>query len=83
MGDIQWIQWKNDESNRTAIPAVRTRQGTSPAGSQWTRNPIPACGTGDGGGVTEYQYPSTCSGSQFAPPLPGLYGFNGYTKYDA
>ena len=25
------------------IPAVRVTEGTYPAGSQWTRNPIPAC----------------------------------------
>lgn len=32
-----------DRSNRTAITAKRISTGTIPAGSTWTRNPIPAC----------------------------------------
>jgi len=42
-GDTQWIQFGADEKNRTAISAMRTTSGTTPRGSQWTRNPIPAC----------------------------------------
>jgi len=53
VGDTQWLQYGRDESNRTAIPAVRIDQGTHPPGSEWTRNPIPACGTADGGGVID------------------------------
>lgn len=48
------------------FPAMRTTTGTFPPGSQWTRNPIPACkgpyGGSDAGG-------GTCTGYQFPPPL--------------
>ena len=39
-GDKQWIERGAD---RIEIDAVRTKDGTFPAGSQWTRNPIPNC----------------------------------------
>ena len=39
-GDKQWIELRGD---RIEIEAVRTREGTFPEGSQWTRNPIPNC----------------------------------------
>lgn len=82
VGSTQWIQYKNNERNRTAVTAVQTTKGTHPAGSQWRRNPIPACGTLGGGADTEYVQPSTCIGSMFPPPVPGLRGFNGFTPYD-
>lgn len=78
VGDTQWIQFGGDEKNRTAIPAVRTTEGTYPAGSQWTKNPIPACGTFDGGGIAQ----QICLGSQFKPPVPGARGFYGFTQGD-
>merc|ERR1711957_979979 len=31
----------SDTSSRRQIPAIRTTEGTHPAGSEWTRNPIP------------------------------------------
>lgn len=71
IGETQWIQ-NGQYGARTAIPAVRTDNGTYPSGTQWTRNPIPAC-VGTGGGA-----PSTggqCVGTQFAPPADGVYGF--------
>merc|ERR1711972_846318 len=37
------------DGTRASFQAVRTTEGTYPAGSQWTRNPIPAC-KGPGGG---------------------------------
>lgn len=80
VGDTQWIQQGGDERNRTAIPAVRIEEGTFPAKSQWTRNPIPACGTFDGGGLVEGL--GICLGSQFQPPVPGAAGFYGLTPYD-
>ena len=52
------------------IPAMDTTIGTSPAGSAWRRNPIPAC-YGPGGGAEM----SDCDGPQFPPAIPGLYGF--------
>merc|ERR1712232_711089 len=75
--DQSWIQYGDDKSNRTAIPAARTSQGTHPAGSQWTRNPIPACGQLNGGvgdGVCDYP-------PQFDPPLPYLYGYGSATCF--
>lgn len=81
--NTSWIQFGEDKANRTAIPALRTSQGTHPAGSQWTRNPIPAC-SGYVGGAGALG----CDKPQFAPVLqdvipadsryaqtPGLYGF--------
>lgn len=66
VGNTQWLQQGNDTSKRIAISAMRTTIGTSPAGSQWTRYPIPACG-GFGGGSD-----GTCNGTQFPPPAPGV-----------
>lgn len=73
VGDKQWIQYGKDESTRVEIQATRTTQGTYPEGSQWTKNPIPACIGGLGG----FYYPtSECpQGTQFKPPRPELYGF--------
>ena len=66
---------------------MRTREGTTPPESQWTRNPIPACmtstwdGTGDYNNVTArgpHPYGSgggdqaPCFGPQFPPPVPYL-----------
>ena len=53
--------------------ANRTREGTFPPGSQWSRNPIPACIEADGG----YMQPNyNCDqGTQFPPPAPGLFGY--------
>jgi len=86
-GDKQWIELGED---RIEIEAVRTREGTFPEGSQWTRNPIPNClwpeVTGpDGDPIIDslaagYLPPdmstNICSaGYQFPPPFPGLSGF--------
>lgn len=85
VGNLSWIQFADDTSNRTAIPATRVTEGTSPHGASWTRNPIPACGTVTGGGI---HTSSACKTAQFEPPLqefipphpqyaplPGLYGY--------
>jgi hypothetical protein len=82
LGDLSWVQFGDDVSNRTAIPALRVSVGTNPPGSQWTRNPIPACRSAVGSLV------GFCGAAQFEPPLqdyipahpkfaqkPGLYGF--------
>jgi len=62
-GETSWLRWA--DGHEVAIPAVRLGEGTHPAGSVWTRNPIPAC-SGMGGG-----YQNTgCEVPQFAPP-PG------------
>ena len=85
-GDKQWIELGED---RFEIEAVRTREGTFPEGSQWTRNPIPNCAwpqlvlegdpdsltNGDGYRAPDF-YTYICSdGYQFPPPAPGLSGF--------
>jgi hypothetical protein len=90
VGDISWIQYGGDALNRSAINATRLSEGTNPPGSQWTRNPIPACAGDVGGAGTPIWIPglSWCRKTQFeAPladvipphhrlkPLPGLYGF--------
>jgi len=67
VGDTSWIQYSDDASNRTAIPAVRVSHGTTPAGSTWTRNPIPACSGGTGGAMS---LPG-CATPQFKPPMDG------------
>lgn len=87
VGEESWIQFGNNKANRTAIPAARVSTGTNPSGSQWTKNPIPACGGLDGGGQ-HLTKDKQCSNPQFDPPLanvvnphptyaptPGLYGW--------
>jgi len=51
------------------IPALDTSRGTTPAGSRWRRNPIPA-GNGDYG---------SGSGFQFQPPFEGGMGYVGFS----
>jgi len=48
-GEEQWIQYGDDVAGRTAIPAIRTTEGTYPSGSQWTRNPVAPCQGASGG----------------------------------
>lgn len=45
VGDTTKVHY-TDGRTRT-IPAIRTTVGTSPSGSQWTRNPVPNCQTAD------------------------------------
>lgn len=78
VGDTQWVQYGEDISTREGFPAVRTTTGTFPEGSQWTKNPVPACNGGDGG---FFNPTAECpSGTQFPPPRPGIYGF-GVNRY--
>jgi len=94
VGNSSWIQYGDNVSNRTAIPATRVSVGTNPPGSEWMKNPIPACSGIFGGGGRQ----PGCNTPQFQPPLadqipahkdyaptPGLYGFGkarcgGHTK---
>merc|ERR1711970_834727 len=39
VGDKQWVIYKHEDF-RTEIAAKRTREGTYPPGSQWTKNPL-------------------------------------------
>ena len=74
IGNQSWIQFGDDMNNRTAIAAVRTVEGTNPAGSQWTKNPIPACGGVSGGDISK-----RCDKAQFEPPLADV--IKGHPKY--
>jgi hypothetical protein len=75
VGDTQWVQFGLNSSKRVALQAMRTTNITHPAGSMWTRNPIPACdgpmggdGTSTGAGVSD-----KCDhGFQFSPPVNNL-----------
>ena len=39
VGDKQWVMY-SQRQKRVEIDAMRTREGTFPSGSQWTRNPF-------------------------------------------
>ena len=73
-GDTQWVQY-GAEGPRVEFLANRTTKGTWPRGSQWTKNPIPACSGPDGGYFTEVEPHCLKTGPQFPPPGPGLLGF--------
>lgn len=90
VGDNHIIQWGPNKSTRKTIPAVYTTNGTYPAGSMWARGPIPTCAGANGGyiyNVSEQRSAIICEpypwvaenlalqGTQFPPPLPGLYGW--------
>ncbi len=64
VGETQRLRW--DDGREVEIPALRTREGTTPEGSQWTRNPVPSCGSI---GVGEFSK-MACTPPQFPPP-PG------------
>jgi len=77
-GDKQWVQYEKD-GEKTEIEALRTREGTFPEGSQWTRSPVPTCNydeeTGPDGETFILFPPDTpgcSSGSQFESPLPHI-----------
>ena len=75
VSDESWVEFTN--KSRVAFKAMRTNEGTSPAGSTWTRNPIPGCvskrktvGPFFNGDLVDCDHP------QFEPVVPGLYGFS-------
>jgi len=74
-GDTQWVQY-GDGGPKVTFKANRTTEGTWPEGSQWTKNPIPACAKPDGG---YFDLETHCipeqGKTQFPAPGPGLYGF--------
>lgn len=63
-----------DRTNRTAIPAQRISTGTIPAGSTWTRNPIPACDNFLGGAFNVGCHVSSTPG-KYKPPQASKYQF--------
>ena len=76
VGETQWAQWGENQSTRVAFTANRTREGTWPANSHWTKNPVPACRDPTGGELSP-SCPdcSKAGGFQFPPPAPGIYGY--------
>jgi len=79
--DKQWIQVGDDISTKREFLANRTTEGTVPAGSEWTKNPVPNC-AGMGGGFFNKD-PTTCpTGYQFPPPIEGLFGQGANIYYD-
>lgn len=76
VGDTQWAQWGENISTRVAFKANRTREGTWPARSQWTKNPVPVCRDPTGGDLS-LSCPACpgVGGFQFPPPAPGVYGY--------
>jgi len=82
VGDTQWIQYGEDVSSRIAIKANRTKDGTYPAGSHWTKVPVPACLDHKTNGGGFFSPNSSCpEGTQFLEPFPGLHGYG--TRYHA
>jgi len=73
LGNRSWVQWHGDKNNRSEFSPLRTTVGTTPAGSQWSRNAIPAC-RGLDGGVLDFP---CFLGPQFTPPASHVYGFWG------
>jgi len=70
--DMSWVQVGEDESTKVSFKANRTREGTVPKGSEWSKNPIPNC-AGLGGGFMDPD--ASCPGGlQFPAPAPGLFG---------
>jgi len=79
VGDKQWVQYGEDKSSRIEINATRVTKGTFPKGSQWTKNPIPAC-VGNYGGF--YNQARKClDGLQFQPSKSDLWGFGVNSKH--
>lgn len=76
-GEMQHVQWGPNASKRVSFKANRTATGTIPSGSQWTKNPIPACAQPGGG--FDKAAGNTCDsiwpwrrGTQFPPPAMNL-----------
>lgn len=65
VGDTQWLQ-NGVSGERAPVQAIRTRNGTWPRGSEWTRIPIPSCQEGTN--------ILTCDQLNFAPPIQGAFG---------
>jgi len=83
LGNKSFVQWHGDEKQRHEFTPLRTTSGTTPAGSQWSRQAVPACkGLYPGeGGVLDFL---CLRGPIFKPPVPrdlhhpqGTYGFWG------
>jgi hypothetical protein len=77
VGDQSWVQWGPDSTLRESFQAVRTKNGTFPPGSHWTKVGIPACKSYGGGAP---HITAVCTGPQFPSPVKTpsgrpIYGF--------
>lgn len=85
VGDRQWVQFGTDESTRFEFKAERTSEGTSPKGSTWTKNPIPAWNC-PSGGFLAHKFDGIpggdmgCTAPQFPPPRKDLFGFGHHAR---
>jgi hypothetical protein len=77
LGDKAWVQWHGDKNNRSEFTPLRTTNGTFPAGSQWSRNAVPACGID--GGVLNFD--CLFAKPEFAPPADEVFGFWGVHNF--
>merc|ERR1711879_951419 len=62
--DKSWAQWGDDPKNRTEFTSVRSSD------LLWSRDPIPACKSSDGGVFNDNSDKCLKSGYQFPPPAP-------------
>merc|ERR1712215_34270 len=70
--DFQWVQFGKDPSTAVKFLANRTKSGTHPPGSEWTKNPVPNCAGLEGG---YFDKDDKCSrGLQFPAPAEGIFG---------
>ena len=79
--DSSWIQY-GFENNRSEFKPTRSREGTHPRGSQWSKNPVSLCGDASEGvgGVFDEGCNTTKYPTQFPPVAPGAFGFWGIYK---
>jgi len=77
LGTKSWLQLHGDKNNRTEFTPLRTTVGTTPKGSQWSRNAIPACHSKIPGVGGVIDFLCLTGGPQFAPPAAEAYGFLG------
>lgn len=75
-GDTSWVHFDN-ATERVAFRANGTAEGTTPVGSQWRKNPIPACKGPAGGSLlgvclSGTQFPSPASNPKTGKKLQGF-----------
>merc|ERR1712079_191828 len=96
-GDL-WQYGKKLLLPRLQLPLVKVTEGTYPKGSEWARNPIPAClfcNQADCDGLPmdqQLECGGSCGGvnltfcppsmTQFPEPLPGLSGYGPVSHHD-
>lgn len=74
VGDKSWYEF--DNKTRVEFKAVRTSEGTMPAGSTWTRNPTPGCISSVLGPFSNGDFTDCGGGPEYEPVVEGMYGFS-------